>query len=349
MRVLVFGAGAIGSLLGHRLSHVGHDVTMVGRAVYASAVATHGLTVESPEGRQISHPRAISSLDALADSQPWDLVILTVKVFDTQDAVQQLVPFLSSGVPLLLVQNGVGGEEIARQVAPDAEIISGSITLVVSVLGPGHVRMDKKSGGLSLAPTRAGQDIGKWIELLRIAGFQVVSCRDYRAQRWSKLLLNMLGNAVPAILDLSPGDVYRNPRLFAVELDAFREALAVMDAMRIAPVRLPGYPVPLLAWIVRRLPRVLLRPILVRMVGSGRGAKKPSLQIDLQRGRAESEVSYLNGAIVTAGRQLGVPVPVNTAIVDTLLGIAGGQLSWDELRGRPERLLALVGNMDRSG
>ena len=362
MRILVFGAGAIGSLLGHRLAHAGHEVTLIGRPQYVRAVHERGLIleerslpshehVERPQqergpalyGPTTVHPVAVEGIEHIPSAQrSWDLVLLTVKAYDTQAAAQALAPYLSSDVPLLIVQNGVGGEELAQEVLKQAAIISGVITLSVSVLAPGHVRLETTRGGLNLAPTREDQDLDDWAQLFATAGMKTATYRNYRALKWSKLLLNIQANAIPAILDMTPGTAFANPSLFALERSAFLEALAVMRTLHLKPIHFPGYPVPLLTWAMETLPPSLLRPLLRRLFASGRGDKPPSLQIDLARGRQRSEALYLNGAVVTYAERLGLDVPVNRVLLDTLMGIAAGSLAWDEFRGQPQRLVAAV-------
>ena len=351
MRILVFGAGAIGSFLGYRLAAAGHDVTLIGRASYVHAVQQHGLILEeshvhsahlSARGTAM-HPAAAENLaDLPADQRLWDLILVTVKVHDTPEAARGLAPYLSQKVSVLIVQNGVGGEELARAVLPETTLISGVLTLSVSVLAPGHVRVETSRGGLSLAPTRASQDVTSWAELFAAAGLRMATYRDYRAMKWTKLLLNIQANAIPAIQDMTPGEVYAHPALFAAERAAFLEALAVMRALRLQVVSFPNYPVAILAWAMQHLPATLLRLLLARMVASGRGDKKPSLQMDLAAGRQHSEALYLNGAVVSHAEQLGMKAPVNRVLLDILLGIAEGRLTWDEFRGRPERLLAAI-------
>ena len=370
MRVLVFGAGAIGSFLGHRLATAGHDVTLIGRPAFVRAVQENGLILEeqpsnpvvttsvvahregttraattsSSEHRHAVYPASAQSIGELGtDQRGWDLVLLTVKVYDTVDAAQALGHCLTPQTPVLIVQNGVGGEELAREALPDVPLISGVLTLSVRVVAPGHVRLETSSGGLSLAPTQAGQDVSPWSRLFAAAGLRMATYADYRAMKWTKLLLNIQANAIPAILDMVPGDVYAHPALFAAERKAFLEALAVMQALRLRVVSFPNYPVPLLAWAMRTWPTALLRPLLTRLVASGRGDKKPSLQMDLAGGRQHSEALYLNGAVVSHADRLGVPAPLNCVLLDTLLGIAAGRLPWDEFRGQPAKLLAALG------
>jgi 2-dehydropantoate 2-reductase len=360
VRILAFGVGAIGSLLGHRLAQGGHQVTLVGRSAYVQAVRKRGLLLEEPnpgphervahldQERRLPpylrtvHPAAVERIEDLPASQRWwDLILLTVKAYDTREAAQAVAPYASE-VPLVIVQNGVGGEELVLQVLNQATITSGAITLSVSVLAPGHVCLETTRGGLNLAPTREGQNIDDCAELFATAGLRTATYHDYRALKWSKLLLNIQANAIPAILDMPPRAVFANPSLFALERLALLEALAVMRALQLRPVHFPGYPVPLLVWAMQTLPAPLLRLVLGRLVASGRGDKKPSLQMDLLSGRQRSEVLYLNGAVVTYAERVGLDVPVNRVLVNTLMDIAARRLPWDRFRGQPQSLIAAV-------
>ena len=238
-----------------------------------------------------------------------------------------------------VLQNGVGGDEIARQVLEGRVLFSAIITLVVGVLEPGRIRLTTTKGGVGLAPASSGRSLAALADLLRQAGFNVRTYSNYRAMKWSKLLLNLLSNASPAILDMPPDEVFANSRLSMLEVTAFREALAVMRGMGLSPVSLPDYPVPLFAWALSTLPLVLLRPLFQRLVAGGRGGKMPSLHIDLSRGKGKSEVEYLNGAVVRAAQQLGMRVPANKALYTVLAGIVGGEIPWEDYKGRPEALL----------
>lgn len=345
MRVLIFGTGAIGSLLGHRLAHAGHEVTLVGRPSYVRAVQEHGLILEegrSP-GRHAVYPSAVTNISDMPISQRhWDVILLTVKAYDTQEAVSALATHVSSDTPLLIVQNGVGGEELAQQVWKQVAMISGVLTLSVSVLSPGHIRLETTRGGLNLAPAREGVNVDEWAKLFSTSGLKVATYHDYRAVKWSKLLLNMQANAIPAILDMTPEAVFAHAALFAIERGAFLEALAVMQAMHLDVVSFPGYPVPLLVWTMQMMPTLLLRPLLMRLVATGRGDKKPSLHMDLAGGRQRSEVVYLNGAVAAHAERMGLDAPINKALCEILTSIAIGRMSWDEFRGQPQKLIMRI-------
>jgi 2-dehydropantoate 2-reductase len=373
MKWLIVGAGAIGSLLGSKLARAGHDVTLVGRPDYVATVRERGVGLEeagrrvyTKNVRTVAHVAEVAAkpfdspsirLQLLRTSpsirprllrtglrtSPFDLIALTTKAYDTAAAAAQVQPLVRQGIPLLIPQNGVGSEEIAARVLGEVTIFSAVITLAVETLEPGLVRLSTTRGGIGLAPTAPGQSVTRLAKALREAGFRVALYPHHRAMKWSKLLLNILGNATSAILDMPPDRIFAHRRLFALERAAFCEAKAVMHGLGLQPVNLPGYPVPLLAWGLCSLPLWLLQPIFQRMIARGRGGKMPSLYLDIERGRKDSEVEFLNGAVVKEAQGLGIDVPANRALYSTLVGIVGRQISWEEYRGRPERLLAAAG------
>jgi 2-dehydropantoate 2-reductase len=242
---------------------------------------------------------------------------------------------------VLTLQNGIGNEELLAERFGAERVISGAITSSVEVTAPGHIAVTK-SGGIGLAPMDKSVDIRRWIARFGAAGFRTRLYSDYRALKWSKALLNMLGNATAAILDLSIAAVYADRRLVALERQAFCETLRVMDRLGIRPVNLPRYPAAMLALAMRHGPAALLDPLLSRLIAGGRGGKIPSLHLELARGNRRSEGDLLYGAVVRAAGRIGLAVPTNRVLHETLHDLASGVLSWDDYRHNPQRLLAEV-------
>jgi 2-dehydropantoate 2-reductase len=277
----------------------------------------------------------------------FDLAIFTVKSYDTAAAVEELRQALSAtGAPppaLLSVQNGVGNEEMLVQVAANAAVIAGSITTPVSVEAPGVIRIDKPSYGLGLAVWRDGESAPVFdgvCGVLEMAGFAVKPYASAASLKWTKLLMNMMGNATCAILDEPPDVIFADSRMIDIEIKAWREALAVMRAARIAPVDLERYPFGKLAPLIRYAPAAVMRPILRKQIGGARGGKMPSLHIDLHANKGKSEVRWLNGAVVEQGKRIGVATPVNTLLTETLLELVAHPEERAGWKGAHNRLWA---------
>lgn len=179
-------------------------------------------------------------------------------------------------------------------------------------------------------------------DALRAGGLPAVTARDWRAIKWSKLLLNLLGNATCALLDEPPAECLADRRVFTIERRAFREAVSVMRAVGVPITDLPGYPVRLLTRVLLHLPLPVAHRLLYRRLAGGRGDKIPSLLADLRRGRTRTEAAALYGAVSSWGRRAGVSTPTNDALWRALAGVADGTLPWDRFRHQPEALLAFV-------
>lgn len=342
MHIVVVGAGAIGCLVGGRLAAAGHQVTLVARPRVVEAISGGGLRINlAGETTFVRHIDAVPSpFEAFLEFGPFDLALFTMKSYDTAAAIQQLQGVREELPPVLSLQNGVGNEEQLIETLGEERVLAGVITIPTSMPVPGVVRAGK--GGIGLAAVSPRRDIDPIARVFRQTGFETRVYADWRALKWSKLLLNLIGNATAAILDWPPEQVFADPRLFDVEWRAWQEALAVMRALGLRPVALPGYPLPWLVRLTRWLPRGLLRSLLQRTVARGRGGKMPSLHIDLERGRSRSEVMVLNGAVARVGEELGVPAPVNAALTRILLGLTAGDLDRASFRHRPQRLLAEI-------
>ncbi len=340
MHFVIIGTGAIGSYIGGSLAAAGHAVTFLARP--GKAAASHGRVLRLTPG---PGEAAVSILAAVTNSPaealagpPVDALILAVKAYDTAQALAGLRAVTATPPPCLCLQNGVEAEaEVARVFGPGVAV-AGTVTTAVSVRAVSEIVVEKRRG--------VGVALGHPISAALVAALSAAGLRGrgYAAagpMKWSKLLTNLLGNATSAILDLPVAAILADPRLFALEAAAVREAVAVMRAYGYGVVDLPGVPVRLLAAAVR-LPAGLARPLLARAVGGGRGGKMPSLHIDLHAGKPQTEARWLYGAVARHGAERGVPTPINQILTDTLEGLTSGALDKAMFRQRPEALLALM-------
>lgn len=342
MSIVVIGGGAIGLLVAGRLAIAGQQPSaLLARPSSVAALSARPLTI-SRKGTitAVPHLRVVGGIaDLPADCRRPDLAILCVKGYDTPGAITTLRE-LGAGRTLTL-QNGIGNEEILAEALGSKHVISGAITTSVDLANPSEIIVTKQ-GGIGLAPCERTTALEPWATALTAAGFRTQIFENYRSMKWSKALLNMLGNASAAILGMSVGEVYADNRLVKMERRAFREALAVMRRIGAKPIDLPSYPAALLARAMVWLPTPILFPLLRKVVAGGRGGKDPSLLRDLRAGRQRSEGEFLYGAIAAESARQSLPAPVNAGLWRILGGIAAGTILWDDYRGKPETLLAEV-------
>ncbi len=341
MKILVIGAGAIGGFIGGQLA-AQHDVTLFDRAPLVEAVRARGLRIITPEAeRTVTNLAAFTSLEEIFAPTPRiDLAILCVKAFDTAAAIQTLLPYADRIERFLTPQNGVNNEDLLGAAFGRAKIISGTLLNPIAVPELGVVRLEKAGRGIGLAPLES--PIDRYVDVIRATQLPVRTYTHYRAMKWSKLILNLIGNATSAILDMPTRETFADQRVFQIEVAMLREALAVMRAQSIGTVDLPGSPVRWLAFGIRFAPRFILQRILQPIVGGGRGDKPPSLLVDMRSGRTQSEIDALNGAIVAAGKANGVPTPVNAALVNVVHDLLDGKADRAQWRRNSERLAELT-------
>jgi 2-dehydropantoate 2-reductase len=339
--VIVYGAGAVGCYLGGKLAAVPDArVTLVGRPPVVQAVAERGLILEEPSSRDGptvgETKQKLEAATSAKGLQPADLVLLTVRTFDVAASLPDLRHLVGQRGLLVALQNGVGIEEVLAAALGRERVLTGTLTVSVGMEQPGVVRRYSRGGGVALA-TMNGSPLPQWVvELFATTGLPTSVIADYRSLRWSKLLLNMLGAAQSAILDLDTSTIARDPMLFRVEQLAFREAGRAMDALGVRTVALPGYPVPL-ARLAMRLPRPLAQRIVGPHLASSRGGHSPTMRSDMARGK--TEVAALHGAVARVARECQARAPVNAALTELVGSLTSDPDRRDRFRGGPKPLL----------
>ncbi len=352
MNITIIGAGAIGTLLAATLVRAGEQVTLVARPYQVATLRAQGLIVEQRSSREALRPHAVVSSLEEGVTPFTEAVILTVKAYNTEEVARALSQ-LEVFPPVLTVQNGVGNEEtLAAYLAPK-RVLAGALTTPVDVRAPGHISVARPSFKLGLSPVVDTPTSWKQVHALGerfiAGGFNVQYVRDYRALKWTKLLMNITANAQCALLGWTPREVFAHPVAGALEVRAWREALRVMRNLGVRPIAFGGYPIPLVAPLIERLPIAVVRPLMGKFVAGGRGTKMPSIYLELGRGRAHTELPWLNGAIARRAAKQGIPAPVNTAFEHLVDAVARGTLPWDRVRNRPHRVLQEVKRYESTG
>jgi 2-dehydropantoate 2-reductase len=344
LKILSFGAGAIGTYIGGSLALAGHEVVFVERPDVAAALNDRGLRLDlSLDARRKTLDSDLipaadlvfaDSLEKALDYGPFDIALFALKSYDTETALQEMKKIAEKMPPILCLQNGVDNEPTIAEILGPEKVIAGTVTSAVGRRDAGDIVLEKLRG-IGIADEHA---ISK--HLVRAMNEAFLNAKLYpRAadMKWSKMLTNLVGNATAAILDMSPAEIFSRDDLYAFEMRMLREALAVMDAMKIRVVNLPGTPVRALA-LAAKGPK-WLRPLAAQKLGGGRGGKMPSFHIDLHSGRGKSEVGYLNGAVVRAGKQVKIPTLVNQLLNETLQAMTRREISVDIYAQKPEKLL----------
>lgn len=351
LKVLSFGAGAIGTYIGGSLALAGHQVVFIEQPVVADELRERGLRLDltlderrkTKEAFRVKPPAflIVSSLEDALRYGPYDVALFALKSYDTRAALEGIKPFAEKMPPVLCLSNGVSNEPAIAETLGRDKVIYGTVTSAVGRRGAGDIVLERLRG-VGIA---SGHPLSERLNrALDKAHLNSRLYEDAASMKWSKMLTNLLANPTSAILDMTAGEVFANRDLYKLEIEMLRECLAVMEAQNIEVVDLPGTPVRALAYATR-LPLWLSKPFLSRAAGAGRGAKMPSFHIDLHMGRGKSEVQYLHGEVVRAGEKCNVPTPVNRVLTETLMALTNKEIPLEDFSRRPERLLEKTSNI----
>ncbi len=288
MRVAIFGAGAVGSVLGALLSRR-NEVVLIARPAHVRAIKRAGLVVEgSTKGRF----RVEASAGAAAADRA-DLVFLTVKSFDTKEAAAALRRVARLG-PVVTLQNGLTNLAVLRKGLPATPIIGGSLVLGALFVAPGRVR--HTGAGRAVVGPVAGPraSVAPVARLLRGAGIPTSVTRDLPSVLWQKAIVNTAVNPLTALLHCRNGELLERPEAMLLAQIAAKEATQVARAAHITVKRDPW---PGIVSILRET-----------------SENRTSMLQDVEAGR-QTEIDAITGEIVRVAHRRAVPVPVNKALL----------------------------------
>lgn len=306
MRVLVYGAGGLGSVFGGFLARNGHDVHLLGREWHLAVVRKQGLLINGIWGEyRIRACTTATDLSQVPRDKPYDLILVTVKSYDTAAAGSAIRPLVAAQTTVLSLQNGLGNMEALLEAGIPAEaLLLGRVIFGVNTQ-PGVATVTVAADPVAIGPVPGAQprfSAFKMASLLASSKIDARSVEDIRPVLWSKVIYNCALNPLGALHGLSYGGVAADPSTRASMERIIGECYAVARAERIAldPADAAAY--------FKHLTGTLIPKT---------GDHLPSMLEDLRRGR-RLELDALNGAIIRLGRQHGIPTPENDDLVRRL-------------------------------
>jgi 2-dehydropantoate 2-reductase len=304
VRVCVVGCGAVGSLFAANLAQL-DDVEVWAYDLsrdHVDAINANGLRL-SGAGEVVGRLRATADADELP---ACDFGIVATKAMHTGPAIAATAHAFADG-SVCTVQNGLGNEEALA--AHVTRVIRGTTFPAGRLVEPGHVQWDVK-GDTTIGPFEPSpaplEEVERLAEACTRAGLPTEAVADARGPQWRKVIFNAATNPIGALTGLTHGRVCEDAALRKLVSQLVDEGKAVAAAQGIV---LDADPEELIDHAAR--PDVAYD-------------HKASMLQDVEA-RRETEIDYLNGGIVRFGGELGVPTPLNEAILALVKGL---ETSW---------------------
>jgi 2-dehydropantoate 2-reductase len=302
LKIYFLGAGALGCAIGGTLAAAGSDVTLIDRyQAHVDAINRDGLRMKDGDTERVVRIKAATDC---GDLPPADLVIVLVKSFHTRDAILSARSIVGENTAVMSLQNGLGHEDILSEVVGPSHVLAGKTYVGGVLLGPGYIIAGTRGkrtfiGELDGSISARVKEIAAELER---AELPTTVSDNILGTMWDKLLINVATGALSGVTGLPYGGLYAVPEIEACAVAAVSEAMAVARA---AGIKL-SIQEPRDAWL---------------MAADGLPAEfRTSMLQSLDKGSA-TEIDFINGAVVRAGKRRNVPTPVNQALVAAIKGI----------------------------
>jgi len=298
MNILIVGAGAMGSLLGARLSKSSASVTLFSTdRQHMEAIRRDGLVIEELDGTARNYPlSAYYDLDGLPRNP--DLALVMVKTYATQIAVSNVHGLCSPSTVFLTLQNGIGNWERIAEISGREAVLAGSTAQGATLLGPGMIR----HGGNG--PTYIGEPDGpvservrSIVELFRESGLKTEPSDNVERLIWEKLIVNVGINAITGLTGIRNG--------FIAEMQEATELCSAAVEEAIAVARAKGFPMGF-----EMVQRVI-------EVAKATARNRSSMGQDVDK-KKRTEIDAINGAVVRFGKEAGIATPVNQTLTSLI-------------------------------
>ena len=303
MRIAVMGSGGLGGYFGARLAKGGADVHFIARGRHLEAMRSAGLRIEGPEPLHLRDPRVT---DDPAQIGAVDLVMLCVKLWDTEQAIVQMRPLVGPGTAIVSFQNGVLKDQYLRAAFDARQLMGGVGYVATTIEAPGVIRQTGPMQRLLFGEFDGSRSARgeTFLQACLAGGINAELSAHIVREIWQKFVFLVGLSGTTTTMRKTIGPIRSHPQTRAFLLDVMREVVAVGRAHGVD------------------LPEDQAEAGLQR-ADTVAPDMTSSMHHDLERGN-RLEVRWLAGGVVELGRAKGVPTPLNRAIADILALHADG-------------------------
>lgn len=305
MLIAIMGSGGVGGYVGAWLQRAGQEVVFVARGAHLEALRRDGLRIEHPD-LPLHLPR-VAATDDPSSVGPVDLVIFTVKLFDTDSAAQAMAPLVGAGTRVLTLQNGIDSVAMIRSHCDPATSVLGGVIYLSAVIGaPGVIRTPGGFHGIVADRAQGDAVMAELEQAVSGSSGLTVKLSDEATQViWEKFVALASMAGATSLLRARLGAILGNPESRAFQRQLVEEVVAVAQAKGVAM-------------------RAGLADEVMGRFAAFPPATRASMAEDLERGN-RLELRWLSGRVHGLGVELGVPTPAHTAVYRGLVLYEGGR------------------------
>ncbi len=307
MNIVIVGAGALGSLIGARLSKTHASISLFStNREHMEAIRQNGLDIEELDGTVRNYPlTTYFEVDELPRNP--DLALVLVKTYATKDAVSLVHGICSTSTVFLTLQNGIGNWECIAETTGKQAVLAGSTAQGSTLLGPGLIRHGGNGPTYIGEPEGAiSERVGRIVEVFRESGLVTEPSGEVERLIWEKLVINVGINAITGLCGIRNGFIAEMREAAELCSSAVEEAIAV--------ARAKGFPIG--------------SDMVQRVIGVARATarNRSSMGQDVDK-KKRTEIDAINGAVVRFGKEAGIPTPVNQTLTSLMKVLEAQYLS----------------------
>jgi 2-dehydropantoate 2-reductase len=298
MRIAVVGTGGIGGYFGGLLAKGGNEVTFVARGENYEAIKKVGLQIFSVPGNFLVKPyNVVKQIPEIKDPE---LVLFTVKTYDTENAATELKPVVSENTTILTLQNGIDNDFQIKKFIPQVNVFPGVAYIVTARTAPGIIN---QTGGLRkiVFGSRGNQEKDKIIkinEILRNSEINAETSENINTDLWKKFILICAFSGMTGMYRKTIGEVLADTKMKSEFETCVKENIALAKMLNIP------------------LPENIFE-ITMKTAGDTKPDSKSSLLVDLENNR-KTEIESLNGKVVKYAAEIGLGASMNGRIYNKI-------------------------------
>ncbi|MEW6673662.1 MAG: 2-dehydropantoate 2-reductase [Thermodesulfobacteriota bacterium] len=347
-KIVIFGAGAVGGYTGGQMARAGEDILLIDPwPEHIDAIKRTGLHLKTTdEEHTVKVPAMhLHEVQSLAKN-PVDIVFISTKSYDTEWAAAMMKQYLKPDGFIVSLQNSINEERIAAIVGWGKTVGCIASGISVELYKPGHIKRTLMPAAKGKLVFRVGEVHGRITGRVKRLAEMLSAVDGAKAtnnlwgERWTKLVVNSMNNAVSAITGLNSKLIVdqEGPRMLSIKLGA--EAVQVGVALGFDLEVIRGMTVEMLLAAGRGEPAALaeIHAKLLETTKHRTEEGRPSTAQDIRKGR-RTETDYINGLVAQKGKEVGLATPANEAITRLIRRIESG-----ELKPSPEHADRILGS-----